>query len=76
MAPKKPKKVKRPFLTPKEVAKECGVGVKQVRGWYRRKDNPLPAIKPGEKTVRIPRSAFERWLKTQTLDVTGGRANG
>lgn len=53
----------RTWLTPQQVAEELGVSVDTVRRWCHA--GTLPAIVV-ERTTRIERGEFERWLEART----------
>jgi excisionase family DNA binding protein len=53
------------LLTVTQAAKLAQVAPNTVRSWINRPVNPLPAQRPGYRTVRLDRETFLEWLKEQ-----------
>lgn len=50
-------------LTIKEAAAYAGIGINKMRKLAHRDD--FPVIRLGERTVRIPKHALDKWLNEQ-----------
>jgi excisionase family DNA binding protein len=53
-----------PFLTIAEVAELLGVA--RVRAYEMAAAGAFPAIRLSPRRIRVPRAAFEEWLRTQS----------
>lgn len=49
------------WLTVEEVAKELKFQVSTIYGWIHAKKDPLPHIKLGKKSYRVPARLFHEW---------------
>ena len=50
------------YLNESQAAEHIGVSNTTIRNWMYRKDNPLPYIKWGPRSIRITQTELEEWL--------------
>lgn len=50
------------WLTVEEVAKELKFQVSTIYSWIHAKKNPLPHIKLGKKSYRVPAHLYREWI--------------
>lgn len=53
------------LLTVTQAAELAQVAPNTVRAWINRPVNPLPANRPGYRTIRLDREEFLKWIKEQ-----------
>lgn len=56
------------FLSPKEIAKRLGVSVDVVRNRFRKIPGVLVIGDGPRKSIRVPQSVFEAWLRSQMVE--------
>ncbi len=56
------------FLSPKQIAKRLGVSVDVVRNRFRKIPGVLVIGDGPRKSIRVPESVFEAWLRQQMVE--------